>query len=154
MDIMDGPMAAANAPLPELETLTPDEAVRLYVLLRDAKAIVEEKMKAQIKEHITGKMQVLEVFLKTFIDKSKLNGVYSDFGTASLRAVVSVSIADKPSFQRHVIGSELWHLIDWRANKTAVRALVDAGDPVPSGLNYSQAYKISVRRPGEKDDGE
>jgi hypothetical protein len=148
------PMTVANSPLPDLTKLPPAEAVGLYVALRDAKAIVEDTMKKQIKTNITSKMDVLADLLKGFIEKNKLDGVYSDAGTAYLHTVVSVTIADKREFQRHVIGVEGWHLIDWKANKTAVRTLVEDGEPVPTGLNYSAAYRLGVRRPGEKDDGE
>jgi hypothetical protein len=60
---------------------------------------------------------------------------------------VSVTTADGAEFRRHVIGLEAWDLIDFRPNKTAVNDLVDNGDGVPPGLNYTTIYKVNVNRP-------
>jgi hypothetical protein len=60
---------------------------------------------------------------------------------------VSVTTADVREFRRHIIGGEHWDLVDWRPSKTAINDLVDAGEPLPPGINRSTFVTANVRRP-------
>ena len=145
------PITAMNMELPDLDDMSPADMVGMYVALRDAKAMVKKKMKEQIHTHINVKMDALQARMLGFIDHSKLDGIKTnEYGTAYRLKDPSCTIADRIVFQDHVISNQIWDLIDWRANKTYVNALVDKNKPVPPGLNYSVRYVIGVRRPNQK----
>jgi len=143
------PIQAMNMDLPDLDTMSEGDMVGLYVALRDAKAIVKKKMKEQIHRHINVKMDALTAKMLGRLDVGKLKGISSDYGTAYRIEEASATIADKEVFRDYVTGNKIWDLIDWRANKTYVRGLVEANQPVPPGLNYSTRYTIGVRRASE-----
>jgi len=149
MSINIDPIEAMNTDLPDLDTLTEGDMVGLYVALRDAKAIVKKRMKDAIHRNINSKMDLLTAKMLGHLDARKLKGISSDYGTAYRVEEASATIRDKEVFRDYVTGNQLWDLIDWRANKTQVRGLVDSNQPVPPGLNYSVRYTIGVRRAGE-----
>lgn len=71
-------------------------------------------------------------------------------GTAYITTRVSATIADGDAFRRHVIGTESWDLIDWRANKTAVKEFIDENKTEPPGVNVSFLRTVGVRAPTKK----
>ena len=134
---------ASPFPLPKI---TPADLVAEYVALRDGKKANEELQKAWIKENFTDRMDELELLLLDFLNTSGADSIASPGGTAYKKLDTSVTVSDAAEFRRHVIGSEAWELIDWRANKTAVKDLLDAGAGLPPGVNYSSAYSVGIRR--------
>ena len=72
-------------------------------------------------------------------------------GTAYITTQVSATLEDAEAFRRHVIGTESWGLLDWRANKTAVKEFVSehGGEP-PPGVAYNPIRTVGVRAPTKK----
>jgi hypothetical protein len=68
-------------------------------------------------------------------------------GTAYLAKKESIKVEDTTTFQRHVIGTESWELIDWRANKTGVRAFETKHQELPPGLSKSVLIECRVLAP-------
>lgn len=69
-------------------------------------------------------------------------------GTVYKIVKVSASLDDREEFKRHVIGAEMWDLIDWRANKTAVMDYSAMnGGALPPGVKVTQILEIGVRAP-------
>ena len=82
-----------------------------------------------------------------------LDSVKTVHGTAYKTVKKSATIQDQAEFRRHVIGSEAWELVDWRANAPAVEQFIaaNAGE-LPPGVKYSTFTTIGVRRgKGEED---
>jgi hypothetical protein len=127
-----------------------DKLVAAYVKLRDQ--IAEETR--QYEERVKGKKQLLEQINSTLLTQLNATGQDSaktPAGTAYRKRYTSATIADKEMFRRHVIGSEDWDLIDWRANKVAVAKCVEENGDPPPGVNFSQGFDVGVRRPGKDD---
>lgn len=126
--------------------ITPADLTAEYIGLRDAKKHADEQYAAFVKQHFTSRMDEIELLLLDFLNTSGADSIASPDGTAYKKLDTSVTVSDAASFRRHVIGTESWELIDWRANKTAVKDLVEGGQGLPPGVNYSSAYSVGIRR--------
>jgi hypothetical protein len=97
-------------------------------------------------------MLKIEGVLQQFLDKTGQTNGSCKTGTFYSTTRYSVTISDKQEFQRHVIGTEAWDLIDWKANVQAARDFEkEEKTPLP-GVTISAIAKIGVRRPGAKSD--
>lgn len=125
---------------------TPAMLVEEYIKLRDAKKHSEDAVKEFLRKNYDERMEYLEATLLDMLNKAGLDSFASPAGTAYKKLSTSVTVADQREFRRHVIGSEEWDLIDWRANKTAVNDLVEKGEPLPPGVNRTGFYTVGIRR--------
>jgi hypothetical protein len=131
-------------------TTNVEQVVAAYVQLRDwiaeQKRLYEERVEPRKQQ-----LEQLNSILLRYLNETNQTAARTAAGTAYKKAWTSATVADKEAFRRHVIGSEAWDLIDWRANKTAVTEAVETyGDP-PPGINFSRGYDVGVRRPGKDD---
>jgi hypothetical protein len=132
---------------PWLEQGTPADLTARYVELRDSKKKYEDSHKEHVRESFSDEMDEIETRLLAFLQNSGGDSHRTPSGTAYRYTATSVTLADAREFQRHVVGAEAWGLLEWRANKGAVQELVEAKQPLPPGINYSQIIKLGVRRP-------
>jgi len=130
----------------KVQTATPAQLVEEYIKLRDQRKIADEAYAAWVKEHYSVKMETLENQLLDVLNKLDVNSISSSSGTVYKKMSTSVTVADSREFRRHVIGSEEWDLIDWRANKTAVNDMVERGDALPPGINRTAIMTVGIRR--------
>ena len=128
-----------------------DELVGLYIRCRD----FIKKAKERHEESLAGKkaaMAKIEGILQTFLDKTGQTNGACKTGTFYTSTRYSAKISDPNEFKRHVIGTENWDLIDWKANVQAARDFEkEEKTPLP-GVSISAIAKIGVRRPGAKTD--
>ena len=117
-----------------------------YIQLRDGKKAADEVYAAWSKQNFGDRMEQLEAGMLDALNKMGVDSVAGKAGTVYKKLTTSVTIADAREFRRHVIGGEDWDLIDWRANKTAVNDRVEAGDPLPPGVNRSTFFTVGIRR--------
>jgi hypothetical protein len=127
---------------------SPVELISQYVKLRDGKKQAEAVFEAWLQENFKTRMTEIEAQL---LEKMRELGVQSlrgpdGTGTAYQKVTTSVTIADASEFRRHVIGSEQWDLTEWRASKTTIQELVEKGEAVPPGVNYTQFMTIGIRK--------
>jgi hypothetical protein len=126
--------------------IKPAELVEEYIALRDGKKRAEEVYDEFIKTNFSTRMQEIETMLLSMLNAMGIDSIAGKGGTAYKKLSTSVTVADAREFRRHVIGTENWDLLDWRANKTTVNDLVEKGEPVPPGVNRSAFLTIGIRR--------
>jgi hypothetical protein len=131
--------------MPEVED-TPAKMIAEYIALRDFKKATDEQYDAFIKERYGDRMDKLETQLLDLLNKMGSDSIKTPAGTAFKKAATSVTVADQREFKRHIIGGELWDLIEWRPAKTAIEQLVEVGEELPPGLNRSVFTKVNIRR--------
>ena len=130
-----------------LSITKPAELVEEYIRLRDEKKRAEDTYEVWLDEHYNTRMDEIELTLLDMLNTARRrHHRLASSGTAYKKLSTSVTTADGREFRRHVIGGELWDLIDWRANKTAVNDLIEKGEPIPPGINRSTFYTIGIRR--------
>lgn len=125
---------------------THEKMISSYLKLRDEKAKVEQRHKAEIAKY-TEAMQLIESFLKDYLQKQNLQNVSSAEATAFLKRSRKATIADGGVFREFIIENSNFELADFRPRVEAVEEYVSEhnGHP-PPGVNFSTAITLQVQR--------
>jgi hypothetical protein len=122
------------------------EAVTLYIQLRDKKAQMKSEFEASVAP-ITEKMDKLEAKLLDVFNKTGMDSVKTEFGTAYTAVRTTASVADREAFMEFVKANEEWSLIEVRAAKTAIEQFRDNNDnELPPGINIRSERVVNIRR--------
>jgi hypothetical protein len=89
--------------------------------------------------------QLLQFLLNTNQRNARTNA-----GTAYIADKESIKVLDKQEFQRHVIGTEAWHMIIWAVNKTAAKEFEKAEGVMPPGVDKTVIKEVRVLAPDRK----
>lgn len=122
-----------------------NDAVQLYIELRDRKAAIKAEADAKIAT-VQEKMDILEVKLLQAFERAGLDSVKTPAGTAYTSTRTSASVADRESFLAFVRAREEWSLMDIRASKTAIEQYQAANEELPPGINLRTERVVNVRR--------
>jgi hypothetical protein len=124
-----------------------DELVALYISCRDWVAAENKKHDERLAPKKMA-MQQIEGHLQKFLDDTGQIRGAAKSGTFYTTTKYSVTIRDKQEFSRHVIGTEAWDAIDWKANVQFAKDFEkETGTPLP-GVTINAVAKVGVRRPG------
>jgi hypothetical protein len=126
--------------------ITPAQLIERYIKLRDEKKANEDRYATFMRENFIAPMEDIEVKLLDYLNRTGGDNFASPAGTAFKKQSTSVTVADQREFKRHIIGGELWDLIEWRPAKTAINELVEGGDVLPPGLNRTVYMTVNIRR--------
>jgi phage host-nuclease inhibitor protein Gam len=122
------------------------EAVTLYIQLRDKKAEMKSAFEASVAP-ITEKMDKLEAKLLDVFNKTGMDSVKTEHGTAYTAVRTTASVADREAFMEFVKANEEWSLIEVRAAKTAIEQFRDNNDnELPPGINIRSERVVNIRR--------
>lgn len=136
----------AVPPLPD--TLTSGQLIAMYVKLRDRIKATEQKHKDELAP-AKALLEQMSTRLLDALNKDQTDSIAGNAGTAYRTERASASIADGQAFRDHVIANELWDLLDWKANPTAVKDYIAEYSAPPPGVNLNIAYTVGVRRSGK-----
>lgn len=122
------------------------EAVTLYIQLRDKKAQMKSDFDASVAP-INDKMEKLEAKLLDVFNKTGMDSVKTEFGTAYTAVRTTASVADREAFMEFVKANEEWSLIEVRAAKLAIEQFRDNNDnELPPGVNIRSERVVNIRR--------
>lgn len=122
------------------------EAVTLYIQLRDKKAQMKSEFEASVAP-INEKMEKLEAKLLDVFNKTGMDSVKTEHGTAYTAVRTTASVADREAFMEFVKANEEWSLIEVRAAKTAIEQFRDNNDnELPPGINIRSERVVNIRR--------
>lgn len=122
------------------------EAVTLYIQLRDKKAQMKSDFDASVAP-INEKMEKLEAKLLDVFNKTGMDSVKTEHGTAYTAVRTTASVADREAFMEFVKANEEWSLIEVRAAKTAIEQFRDNNDDeLPPGINIRSERVVNIRR--------
>ena len=123
-----------------------DGFIRRYIQIRDKKDEIKKRHTAELRPY-NDALEALDAgFLKLLNDTSLDNVSAKGAGTAYKKVTKRATIKDGDSFRRHVIGAELWDLVDWRANAPAIQTAINETQLEVPGVKYSEEVTIGVRR--------
>lgn len=122
------------------------EAVTLYIQLRDKKSQMKSDFDALVAP-INEKMDKLEAKLLDVFNKTGMDSVKTEHGTAYTAVRTTASIADREAFMDFVKANEEWSLLEVRASKTAIEQFRDTNDnELPPGVNIRSERVVNIRR--------
>lgn len=122
------------------------EAVSLYIQMRDKKAQMKADFEASIAP-LNEKMDKLEAKLLDVFNKTGMDSVKTEFGTAYATTRTTASVADREAFMEYVKANEEWALLEVRTSKTAVEQYRAANDnELPPGINLREERVVNIRR--------
>ncbi len=86
-----------------------------------------------------------------YLEKVGASSINTLGGTVTRTERSSASLVDREAFRRHVIGTESWDLLDWKANLTATKDFIKehAGER-PPGVTISSKWTLGCTAPRKK----
>lgn len=146
MTITEEPIPGEKPKVPTLpENIPVGKLTGMYVKLRDRIKKTEQRHK----EELAGAKDLLMQMGTRLLDElNKCGGdsIASPEGTAYRTERVSASISDASQFRDYVIANELFDMLDWKANPTAVKDHITEFGAAPPGINLNTAFTVGVRR--------
>lgn len=121
------------------------DAVSLYIQMRDKKAQMKADFEASIAP-LNEKMEKLEAKLIDVFNKTGMDSVRTEFGTAYTTTRTTASVADRDTFMDYVKANEEWSLLEVRASKTAVEQFKAIHDDIPPGVSIREERVVNIRR--------
>lgn len=121
------------------------EAVNIYIKMRDKKAQMKAEFDASIAP-LNEKMEKLEAKLLEVFNKTGMDSVKTEFGTAYTTTRTTASVADREVFMNYVKDHEEWSLLEVRAAKTAIEQFRSIHDDIPPGISMREERVVNVRR--------
>lgn len=121
------------------------EAVSLYIQMRDKKAQMKADFEASIAP-LNEKMEKLEAKLLDVFNKTGMDSVKTEHGTAYTTTRTTASVADRDAFMEYVKANEEWSLLEVRASKTAVEQFKAVHDDIPPGVSIREERVVNIRR--------
>ena len=121
------------------------DAVSLYIKMRDKKAQMKAEFDASVAP-LNEKMEKLEAKLLDVFNKTGMDSVKTEFGTAYTTTRVTASVADRDIFMTHVRENDDWALLEVRASKSAVEQYRENNNDLPSGISMREERVVNVRR--------
>ena len=125
--------------------MTTGELIKKYIQVRDKANDIKKEHKEQLAPYNEA-MQKIEDHMQKLMEQSDLENLKSEEGTAYKTTQTSVTVADWDSFKDYIITMGAWHMLDKRANKTAVSEVVEETGELPPGLDMKRSIKINIRR--------
>ena len=121
------------------------EYIADYIRIRDMIDERKKKHKEELAPFNEALKKLEEHFLKV-MQAEDLENLKTDGGTAYQSVQTSVTVADWDAFKDYVMVMGAWHMLDKRANKTAVTEVLEETGELPPGLNIKRSVKVNVRR--------
>ena len=122
-----------------------EAAVAGYIKLRDEKKSLAKKQKEEMAP-INEKMEKLEGWLHRELNRLHASNIRTEQGTVFKATRSSVKAEDWEAFLEFVQENSLWHMLDRRANKTAVQEFMEANEELPPGLSITLDETVNIRR--------
>jgi len=123
--------------------------IRQYRFVRDEIKKLDEEHESFMKER-RALLSWLGSDLLNMLNATGQDSAKTQSGTAYITTQVSATLRDAEEFRRFVIDGQRWEMIDWRANKSAVKDWVAEHQNEPPGVAYNPVRVVGVRAPTKK----
>lgn len=122
-----------------------DELVGNFIKVRDAIKEADDAHKKKM-EDVRALLNMLQTEILNSLHNAGVDSVSTKHGTAYKTTKTSATIEDKSAFTRHVIGTQSWDLVDWRANAPAIADFLSENKHEPPGVKFSTYVTANIRR--------
>jgi hypothetical protein len=125
---------------------TTEEKVEIYLKLRDRKAEISRKMKAEIKK-VEDLMDALDLELLGTLDEQGLESMRVGSGTVFSESVAWAKVTDFEALCEFVRKHGLFDIFPKRVSKEIVERFMELNEGrLPDGVGYGAERKLRVRR--------
>ena len=125
---------------------TLSQMITSYIALRDKKGEIETAHKATVKKYDDA-MEQIENYLKGLLHTQHLTSLSCDAGVAFIKRKRSATIADTQTFREHVISTQNFDLVDFRAKADIVEDYANEHEgQLPPGVNFRTYDDVQVNR--------
>jgi len=121
-----------------------EEKIKKYIECRKVIEKINSMAKAKIAE-VNKVMQSLEADITAAADAEGLDQIPTEHGTGYWSTLYSCKLASPDDFVEYIKRHDAFHLVDKRANKTAVREHLAEYGELPPGVDLSSYRKFNVR---------
>lgn len=118
--------------------------VEQFIKLRDHKTAAKKAFDKSM-ERINLAMDKLEGEILGGLQEIGAKNIKTEAGTAYINTQASATVKDRPAFEEWAQATGNTGAMDIRANKAAIRDLLNDGEEVP-GVVYNERVTIGVRR--------
>ncbi len=127
------------------------DLVKAFRSLQAKRKAEEEAFEKMITEKYKLTENKLSAFMLAYLEKVGASSINTPEGTVTRTEMSSASLSDAEAFRRHVIDTESWDLLDWKANLTATKDFIKehAGEP-PPGVAISTKFRLGCTAPRKK----
>lgn len=122
-----------------------NDLIGKYVQFRDRKAEIKAEYDGKV-AMIDEKLKLIEAKLLETFQRTGVESVRTDHGTAYTSTRNSCTTADKAAFLEYVRSNDEWGLLDVRPLKSAVEQYKDTNQDLPPGLNWRSEIVVNIRR--------
>jgi hypothetical protein len=124
-----------------------DRLVRVYVKIRDAKALLKSEFDA-VSERLTEQMDSIEGELLNLCKSTGQDGGKTDHGTFTRTVKTRYWTSDWQSMYSFIKEHNALELLEQRVSQGNMKTFLrENPDKLPAGLNVDSKYSITVRRP-------
>lgn len=119
---------------------------------RALRAKIAEIEKAHEKELAPFKAAqvALDALVLAALNQSGLQNTSGPAGGCHKKERITFSLDNPDEFKRHVIGTESWDLLDWKANATASTDYITEHKALPPGVKRSVFLTVGYTVPAKK----
>lgn len=122
-----------------------NELVASFIKVRDVIQAADDAHKEKMKD-VRALLNQINAEILNSLMNAGVDSVSTEHGTAYKTTKNSATIEDKSEFTRHVIATEAWDLVDWRANSPAIVDFITENKHAPPGVKFSQFVTANIRR--------
>jgi CRISPR/Cas system-associated protein Cas7 (RAMP superfamily) len=126
-------------------TIDLSKRIDQFVRLRDEIKKLDEDHKTKMKPYREALDQLNSILLG-HLNTIDGQSVKTQHGTVYRTSRKSASLADPEKFMNYVISNDMFHLIDRKANVTAVEDFISENGEVPPGVNFKTVFTVGVLR--------
>lgn len=136
-------MTDQTSPAPPVSV---DYLVSTYRALRDKVDELKKEHSAQLKPYYEA-MEKIEATTLDYLHATGTESLRTASGTAFIVRKHGYKVQDGHTFFEHVIATQQFDLLERRASKTALDALIENGGALPPGIAVSTEVEVQFRKP-------
>jgi len=122
-----------------------DDAIDMFVRIRDKKKELQDDHKEQLKPFNEG-LKKLEAILIDHLNNSGAESIRGTHGTVYSITRTSAKVDNWDDVLQYILDNELYHMLEKRVSKGAVEEYVEANGEPPPGVAITSDATVGVRR--------
>ena len=126
--------------------MTPADMVKMYIALRDEKKRRDDAHKQSLAKMVEGMSKLEGLLLEHLQTTGAASLAVAGVGTVYKRIETSVTVEDPVAFDSFLRDNDDWSIADIKANKTAIKTLLEEGKALPPGVKATQVALVGVQR--------